>query len=1192
MRRYDWGVHPAPGRARASSGPGIPGLSEGVSRLTPVALILHRGDEPASLATQLGALLAADPLDVFERELVITPAAGVERWLSQRLAHHLGAARGDDGVCAGLDVRTPHSFMSLMLGREFDDPWHPDRLAWPTLRAVDESVSRPGFEALAHHLGADAPLPHEDAWSHTARQSRRYAVARRLAGLFARYCDDRPALVRAWETGSDEGVDPDLAWQPRLWRSVLDVAATSGITESPVARLDRVVAALRAGTFDTALPRRVSFFGYTRMPEALLDLLDALSTLRDVHLWLPHPSGHLWHAIEQRDDSPVLRSDDDSATSAHHPLLATLGRDVRELQETLRAREIVDATPSDGSAAPPTDDSPAPTRLGLLQADVRGNRAPSTVGDFTHDTSVQVHACHGAARQVDALREILVWLLDENHGNLQPRDIVVMCPDVEAFAPLVKAAFAATDDTGHHPGARLRVQLADRGTAATNPLAEAALRLIHLVTGRVTASQVLDFAGLPGVRERFGFDAESLDRIAGWVRTTGARWGLDATHRGEYQLEGLAANTWSLALDRLALGVAMSMDTDAPAAQYLPVDDLGSTDIETAGAFVALMTQVSEAAREIRSTSSVDPNLPRATLTPGEWFAWLRRHVPAVCAPAPDTSWQSTQFEREIAFLEAGAGEAGGLRVTDVRLMLEQRWGPRPTRTNFRNGAISVCTLTPMRSVPHKAVVLLGLDDETYPRAHVVDGDDALARHPRVGERDPRSEDRQLLLDALMAADEYFIALYSGFDERDGTRRPPAVPLQELIAAAAATGQSGPGESADAARADDNPQRPFEYAHPLQPFDERNFLPGGPLPGGSYDAAALDGAQALRDKRRRDAAAATASPAGAAPTSLPRMRPLVTTPLPPVEPGDLTLDDLVRFMENPAREFLRERLQVGVRYEADEVDDAIPIAPDNLQLWAVGDRMLRRALGDTPLERVSADEARSGMLPPDAAGFDGRNLVGQVEKVLAGVPDGERVAYDVSLTLELPGVDGAPRPVLLTGVVSPVIGDEIEVVNYGSVQAKHLARGWVSVLALAAARPERPWRAAVRGKYNASELRAPEPGEALRHLSEIAVNRHHGLRAPLPVPAKTSLAFVKAYLQRRRRGTSTEQDATEAGVHKARQAWESEYDRRGEGADPWWGRLYPPGPPRLETLNTAGLFVPRSLQLWTPLVDHKKELAR
>jgi len=67
-----------------------------------VTLRLHRAPRADQLAEALGTLLATPPDDPFAPELVLVPARGVERWLSQRLSHRLGRGEADDGVCAGV----------------------------------------------------------------------------------------------------------------------------------------------------------------------------------------------------------------------------------------------------------------------------------------------------------------------------------------------------------------------------------------------------------------------------------------------------------------------------------------------------------------------------------------------------------------------------------------------------------------------------------------------------------------------------------------------------------------------------------------------------------------------------------------------------------------------------------------------------------------------------------------------------------------------------------------------------------------------------------------------------------------------------------------------------------------------------------------------------------------------------------
>ena len=212
---------------------------------------------------------------------------------------------------------------------------------------------------------------------------------------------------------------------------------------------------------------------------------------------------------------------------------------------------------------------------------------------------------------------------------------------------------------------------------------------------------------------------------------------------------------------------------------------------------------------------------------------------------------------------------AVALSCDDIRSLLAERLKGRPTRANFRTGHLTVCTLVPMRSIPHRVVCLLGLDDGSFPRHIERDGDDLTARDQRVGDRDARSEDRQLLLDALLAAQDHLVVTYAGRDERSNLRRPPAVPVGELLDVVEHTVRTPTGRVRDA----------IVFEHPLQPFDKRNF---------ERDAAGAGPAVEFRrtPPRRRPRRPGPAS-RGAA---LPRR------PLEPAVSGPIGLDQLERFL--------------------------------------------------------------------------------------------------------------------------------------------------------------------------------------------------------------------------------------------------------------------------------------------------------
>ena len=428
-----------------------------------VALFVHRAERSDHLAAGLAELLAEPPADPFAEEVVAVPAKGIERWLTQQLAHRLGGSAGGDGtvrgdgICAGVRFLSPAALIDEIAGAGGSDPYQPDRLVWTLLAEMDRAVGEDWCHTLAGHLGA-GQLGDEFEY----RQGRRYAVARRLAGLFSGYAAQRPELIDAWNAGHDTDglgrpLPVDLAWQAELWRRTVARIGAPSWGVDPVALAE------------STLPQRVSVFGPTRLPAAQVALLDRLGHHRDVHLWVPHPSPALWTRIAAGEpERRPRRTDDATAELAEHPLLSSLGRDARELQLLLPASAVDRHHP-----APDVPGAQRNTLLRRLQDDIRDNRRPDA-GHLlaSDDRSIQVHACHGPSRQVEVLREAMVGLLDRD-DTLEPRDIVVMCPDIEVFAPLVAAAFGLGSVDGvaaGHPAHRMRVRLADRALTQTNAL--------------------------------------------------------------------------------------------------------------------------------------------------------------------------------------------------------------------------------------------------------------------------------------------------------------------------------------------------------------------------------------------------------------------------------------------------------------------------------------------------------------------------------------------------------------------------------------------------------------------------------------------------------------------------------------------------------------------------------------------------
>lgn len=1097
---------------------------------------IHRSERADALADALVRIIADPPDDPFTPEIVAIPTRGVERWLTHRIAQTVGASEDRrDGICAHVEFPFPSRLIGDVLAgatgvNPAQDPWRPERLVWPVLATIDAHLDEPWLSVIANHLGAGAPKAGDDGDNQDLRQRRRFSTARRIAELFDRYSTYRPDLILRWHTmsGEDPTLASDAQWQPELWRRVhLAVGAPS-----PPERIRTACTAIGSGEIDIPVPARLSLFGLTRLPATHLEVLQAIGHVRDVHLFALHPSLALWDKIVATGVPalPLARREDPTRNVPDNPLLRTWANDSREMQLVLSAAADAHSEHHALATGEPS------TLLERLQHAVRTDTAPPGPPTPGHDDrrslheptdrSVQVHACHGPDRQVEVVRDAICHALADD-PTLEPRDIIVMCPDIDAFAPLFHATFGSTSGDGTRAtGAQtvderglpaLPYRLADRSLRQANPLLAALDSLLELIDGRVSAPELIGFAGREPVRRRFGFDDDDIERISEWITQANIRWGLSPEHRERYQLGTVDANTWQAGIDRLMLGITMTTDGSRIIGERLPVDDIESGDIDLAGRLAELVARVDHIATGAAQVKPI-----------AEWADLLRHAAELLLDTAPADAWQRVQVDavvREVA-TEATAEEttsSSPLSLSEVQALMADRLKGFPTRTDFRTGAITMCTMHPMRAVPHRVVCIVGLDDGAFPRVRAVDGDDLLSTDPQVGDQDARHEDRQLLLDAVLAATERLIITHTGHDPRTNEVRAPAVPLSELLDVCDSTERTADGRPVSSA---------ITTRHPLQPFDPATHIVGDPATNGepwSFDRIGLAGANALLSRRR------------AAPTFAGhRLDP------PAIAGGTIELDTLIRFVQHPMREFLRQRLGVNTWEDDGQLADAMPVETNALEAWAIGDRMLAHLMAGDSLDAVIAAELGSGSLPPQEMGMATiRSIAATAEAIatLAARHAEPAALGSREIDIDLGTVDDAGS-VRVVGTVAGVAEQVRLRASYSSIGARHRLDSWLSLLALTASYPDVAWEAIWVGRKG-DDARIVRHGPLGDHaddrrtlanqlLADLVRLWRSGMCEPLPLPLKTAEAWATA----QRRGDDA--------VERTRWKWES---RRFPGED-------------------------------------------
>lgn len=1072
-------------------------------------LHLTAADRLDTLVDAAAAVLVEPQHDVFDPEWVVVNTQGVDRWLRNRLARRLGATNGADGIATNIDTLFPGQFRSRVLGRPdpATDPWDLRALPWAVLQVLHDDP-----DLLRAVPGGDGGAP--------------WARARRIADLFDRYLLHRPEMIAAWAANDHGAADIDAsgnalppghrhAWQPEVFRAVRRHIGSPSAAETLHARID----AIRAGDIPDEVPERIVIFGIATLTggRTWFDLVDAIAVHRDVHVLLHRSSPGLGDTVRTQlpdDGRPTSRRGLRDAVTGRHPLLRSWARPALETEALLCDRDIRHV---------PEERSASGTLLGQVQADLRADRPPRPCAEAAEDGTLVVHAAHGRRRQVEVLRDELLRLL-RDRPDLTEDEIVVLCPDLGSFAPLVRAVFGPpapsgadvpTDPVGPGGAPALAYRISDRSLTETVPTYAAFDAVVALLGTRFGVGALRDLLQSAPVARRLSLGPSELGTIDDWLAEADVRWGLDASHRTAWSAPAdYDAGTWQHLLDRLLVGAVVLDRPDAPSTPrgVVPLHVEGS-DIDLAGRVADVLARLAALDEFARAEHPID-----------DWVARLTTEVDALLATSGDERWQLDRLREDLRAL-APKGAAGGagteipLGLADVRRILRSGVGRRTTgRTDFFRGGVTVTSLVPLRGVPFRVVALLGLDDQVFAGGADADGDDLTSVAPLVGDPDRRADVRHSLLDALLAADDAVVVLRTGHDLVTDREVPPSVVVAELLGTLGAH-----LETTDRTR--------LEVHHPRQSFDPTNFDVADPR---SFDRTALAAAEALRDR-----APTMPRPAGVA-----TLRRTATEPRhDEVEVVDLA--ELLDFFRHPMRHHLRRVAGLSLPPDtasawsssASAVDGRdLQLDLDDLQQWKLVDGLLLPTLhgigGAAALDRAR----RAGELPP---GRYGERSAEQIERILDLLAqrandlglDGSTVRTPV----DIPLAGGRRR---LTGVITESAGDERGPYRVRASKAKwatHLCGYFadaidvaVELCALTVSDLTATRRGALVGpppkpdQKSAQSLvvECPDAEAALEALERATELFLRGRAEPLPIFARTSARIV--YHQQKNQAVTAE----------------------------------------------------------------------
>ena len=1068
---------------------------------------------------------------------VAVQSRGMKQWISLKLAERMG-------ICANMRFVFPRPLVDELLSHfkpfeNIDETVKKDFFFWSAMRFIRENRSVNELSGIEAYIRDDAG------------GKKLFQVSRKIASLFDDYGVYRPDMLREWQNRQKKHIlkDPSAEWQAFLFGKMMETRPEQHL-------------AVKAHTFFQqfakekfnmdGLPAQISLFGISALPELFLQVFEKVSSVMDIHLFLLTPSSRFFFDI--RSDREMekaalkkggVKSQEFLFEEAVNPLLSSFGALGIRFHSSLENYQCHE--PFENLFLDPIDETKA-SMLFIIQSDILNLNHRKEGGEplavDPSDTSISIHACHSPMREARVLKDLLLAEFEKDQ-DLAPHDIIVMMPDIEAYAPFIESVFSLETP--------LPFSISDRKKRSESEPLEAFLKILALQGTRLEKSLVLDLLLSESIAKKFKINFDDVSRIEQMTGNAGILWARDQDHRQALGFDPFEENTWQFGLNRLFMGMVMPEGYDGLVRGILPCESFEGPELEVLGKLAGFCHALFSGLSSLEGEKNMET-----------WIEVLRKLSFSLLDENNKSSEDLFFLMETLDELKSGAKTAGftdAVSFDVVYSLVAQELDLNISQGNFMSGNITFCNILPMRSIPFKIVVLMGMDETAFPKKVYTPGFNLMKKYPRPGDKNERHEDLYLFLETLLSARLKLIITYTGMSIKDNSLIPVSGVVSELMEVME---QSFifPG------------RYQYRFFHPLHPFDPAYFDGTGLLFSYSRDNCRMATAF-LKEKVEN--------------------KPFVEVGVrekPQEALLAVSLDDIIRFFRNPMEGFVKQGLNITFKILEEEKEDREAFTLAGLDQYFLGNLILEKESLSFHKTDFYPILRAMGSLPPGRKG----RLEYERLMTLAGplIEETRRISGMKRLPMITAGVDVGGR--MVSGQITDIREEGNFLIGFGRLNGARMLSAWIRHLFINAAGSADYPKATFltgrdpKGKKPVLTYRFQKLGQdACLYLNQLVDIFQKGQKEPFYFFCETSFQFAEAL-------SADGFDLTEESVLKAMgragKFWYDRHQGTGEKENRYVDLCCQHDGPfeSVETLFSSG-FAKNAVSVLRPLLENRVELS-
>lgn len=727
---------------------------------------------------------------LFTKKIVLVSSPFMKSWLMMQMAND-----PDLQIAMGVEVGYIDQFVFSLLELPYNFPTEMEvalaleseiRTLIACFSSLDET-EKACWYPLINFLQASSPRLSRKS------QKRLISLSKTLASLFMAYGKYGFAMIEEWNS------KPNQEWQEQLWLRIERFFSPWGYPARVLGddcKIKILSSDLQIHVFAMSYVAPVHFRFLMKVSEQVSLRYYSLSPCKEFwsDIMSDREASRLKSYWQKKGISHKQQMALDELLRDANPLLANFGRLGREMalqveESSIEVHEKY-SLPSSIYHHPHYqdlsleglhfDDSKTDlTLLEAIQADLtllRSSRNEEKISFSQDDQTIQVHVAPSPMREVQIIYDLILNII-QKHSNdevpIQPSDVLVMAPKIMSYEPFIKSIFCNSESP-------LDAQIMDLNSPLCSPLVQAFLHLLQMPFGRWDAASLLRLFSYRSFQKKHQLSNDDIQQIHTWIKLLGIRWGSDVSHRNEMLKRDHCRNlldkdswsgTWDYGLGRLLEKLALSEDESN---SYAPQEGIDYNQGTLLGKIIHLLDSLKQDLKVLHESTN---------LTLREWSVYLKCLFESYFSS--DTQEEQKQLMQHFEIFEKASFLCEETKFSFLSIQDHLISALDAKSLHFREThlqAVKFCSLLPMRAIPAKVILLMGMDETAFPRQEVKLGLNLMAGNPRVDYCPSQIDfDRYIFLECLLSARQYLFISYVGSVTTDSKMQSPSILVSELL---------------------------------------------------------------------------------------------------------------------------------------------------------------------------------------------------------------------------------------------------------------------------------------------------------------------------------------------------------------------------------------------------------------------------